>query len=119
MVIITQQHPPPSTRQAKHHVGDVVLNVADAIDPAAPHARPQRVVPATAQEGSQGCFGYVLMSVKNLQQPPLDLRQLLSHHASPRTLARISRSQAFSNSFSNQQLGSSSDSRVVAARYLV
>src|SRR5690606_28530122 len=41
------------------------------------------------------------------------------HHLSPRALARTSRSQAFVNSSSNQQLGSSSDSRVVAARYLV
>src|SRR5690606_39740710 len=41
------------------------------------------------------------------------------HHLSPRTLARTSRNQALVNSSSNQQLGSSSDSRVVAARYLV
>src|SRR5690606_32774709 len=41
------------------------------------------------------------------------------HHSSPRTLARTSRNQAFENSSSNQQLGSSSDSRIVAARYLV
>src|SRR5690606_33803297 len=43
----------------------------------------------------------------------------VSHYASPRALARTSHSQAFVNSSSNQQLGSSSDSRVVAARYLV
>src|SRR5690606_15935006 len=43
----------------------------------------------------------------------------VSHYASPRALARTSHNQAFANSSSNQQLGSSSDSRIVAARYLV
>src|SRR5690606_7870638 len=47
------------------------------------------------------------------------VRCQVSHHASPRTLARTSRNQASANSSSAQQLGSSSASRVVAARYLV
>src|SRR5690606_40654366 len=47
------------------------------------------------------------------------VRCQVSHHASPRILARTSRNQASANSSSAQQLGSSSDFRVVASRYLV
>src|SRR5690606_28744994 len=47
------------------------------------------------------------------------VRCQVSHQASPRALARTSRNQASANSSSAQQLGSSSDSRVVASKYLV